>query len=208
MLGLFLSTAALGFVFCASPGIVMAEGIRRGVARGFWPVFSLQLGSLIGDMTWAVLALIGLAFVVEYPVVRIILGVAGVGLLLYLAVSALISARRGDTPHTQVDASRSDFATGAALSLGNPFAIAFWIGIGNTALTEHVPHPELIHFAVFLGTILLIGILWSLILSALVVWGRQFINRTFFRVMNVICGLVLIYFALTLLWNTVNSLLA
>src|SRR5437879_2319641 len=127
MTALFFSAVALGIVFCASPGIVTAEAIRRGIARGFWSVLLLELGSLIADTSWAIVALIGIGFVVDFPLIRLILGVAGTGLMLCLAWDALLSAKRGDVPSAATDdTTHGDFATGAALSLGNPFAVAFW----------------------------------------------------------------------------------
>src|SRR5687767_14315104 len=113
---LFIASTALGFVFNASPGIVTAEAVRRGIARGFWPALLLELGSLIGDASWAIVALVGIAFIVDYPLVQLILGVLGTGLLLHLAWSAILSAKRGDVPSAKDNASkRGDFATGAAL---------------------------------------------------------------------------------------------
>lgn len=44
----FLSTVGIGLAYCATPGAVNAEALRRGLARGFWPALLVQLGSLIG----------------------------------------------------------------------------------------------------------------------------------------------------------------
>jgi threonine/homoserine/homoserine lactone efflux protein len=209
MSALFVSAAILGLTFCAAPGIVMAEAIRRGIARGFWPVLVLQLGSLIGDAWWAIVALVGIAFIVDYPLIQLLLGIIGAGLLLFLAYQALMSARRGDVPETKLHTTahaRGDFATGAALSLSNPFAVAFWLGVGNATITAHAANPQLIHLIVFLGAFLLAGLFWCFVMAALVTWGRRIVTPTFFRVVNLVCGLVLIYFALTLLWSTITGL--
>ncbi len=58
---LFVSAFGLGLAFCAPPGAVTAEALRRGLERGFWSVLLLELGSLVGDATWAALALFGAA---------------------------------------------------------------------------------------------------------------------------------------------------
>src|SRR5512134_3837873 len=62
---LFVSSFFLAIAFCAPPGVVTAETVRRGAARGFFPALFVQLGSLVGDTTWAILALTGLAFIVH-----------------------------------------------------------------------------------------------------------------------------------------------
>lgn len=51
---LILSAILLGLAFCAPPGAVTAEAIRRGVARGFGAALGIELGSLIGDAVWAI----------------------------------------------------------------------------------------------------------------------------------------------------------
>jgi len=70
MTTLFLSSLVLGIAFCAPPGIITAEAVRRGLARGFRPALWVELGSLNGDATWAIIALAGAAFVVQNAVAR------------------------------------------------------------------------------------------------------------------------------------------
>jgi len=74
---LFLSAFGLGIAFCAPPGAITAEALRRGLARGFRPALLLELGSLIGDAAWAALALAGAAIVVQNRAIQIVLGAAG-----------------------------------------------------------------------------------------------------------------------------------
>ena len=60
MLDLFLAALVLGFLFNAAPGAIFAESLRRGI-RAALPLPRVQIGSLIGDFTWAVLGLAGAA---------------------------------------------------------------------------------------------------------------------------------------------------
>jgi len=207
MTTLFLSSLALGIAFCAPPGIITAEAIRRGLARGFRPALLVELGSLIGDATWAIITLAGAAFVVQNLLARLALGVVGTLFLLHLAWSAIWSAKQGVVLQSKNATGRGDFATGAVLSLGNPFAIAFWLGVGSSTITTHVPNPQWIHFAIFFCAFMLGGLSWCFFLAGLITWGRRFMNPTFFRGVNLLCGLFLGYFGLQLLWNTLQGLL-
>src|SRR5262245_60928650 len=92
MLSLFLTSIWVGIVFCAPPGAITAEAIRRGMTRGFLPALFVEFGSLVGDATWAAIALVGLSFLVQNTVMRIVLALVGAALLLYLARSALQDA--------------------------------------------------------------------------------------------------------------------
>ena len=137
-MSLFISSFILAIAFCAPPGVITAETIRRGAARGFVPALFVQFGSLVGDTTWAIIALTGLAFLVQNNVAKIILSLIGILLMLKLAWDAIKDARSGkELDMTSVSAStRGDFANGAFLSLGNPMNIVFWTGLGTTVFAS------------------------------------------------------------------------
>ena len=206
MTALFLSSLALGIAFCAPPGIITAEAVRRGLAQGFRPALWVELGSLVGDATWAIIALTGVAFLVQNTTARLALGVIGAAFLLHLAWNAIWSAKQGSAPHSKNATSRSDFATGAILSLANPFTVAFWLGVGSSTITAHVPHPQLIHFVLFFCAFMLGSLAWCFFLAGLITWDRRFVTPTFFRGVNLLCGLFLGYFGLQLLWGTMSLL--
>ena len=85
MMPLAVSSFILAIAFCAPPGVVTAETVRRGFARGFRPALFVQFGSLVGDTTWAMIALTGLAFLVQNNIARTILSLIGILLMLKLA---------------------------------------------------------------------------------------------------------------------------
>ena len=126
----------MGLAFAVPPGIVTAETFRRGVSRGFPAALSVQLGSLIGDATYCLLALAGVAVLVQNPVSERVLGVVSVVFLMYLAIKGILTELRPAPPTTTVVATspngRSAFLTGMFLSLTNPWAIGFWLSLGGT----------------------------------------------------------------------------
>ena len=204
---LFISSFILAIAFCAPPGVITAETVRRGAARGFFPALFVQFGSLVGDTAWAIIALTGLAFIVQNNVAKIILSLIGIVLMLKLAWDALKDARHGKMPATTLSTStQGDFANGAVLSLGNPMNIVFWTGLGTTVFASISGQPEPVHFAVFFAGFLFGAIVWCFIMAGLVAWGRKFVTATFFRWVNLTCGLALGCFALQLGWNLVQNL--
>lgn len=205
---LFVSSFILAISFCAPPGIITAETVRRGSARGFIPALYVQFGSLIGDATWAVIALTGLAFLIQNTITKTILSLIGIILMLKLAWDAFKDARDGGGLDLSASPSaRGDFASGAFLSLGNPLNIVFWTGLGTTVFASISGGPELIHFAIFFSGFLAGAIVWCFVMAGLVAWGKQWMNQNFFRWVNLACGVVLIYFALQLGVQTAQSLI-
>jgi chemosensory pili system protein ChpE len=192
---------------CLPPGVVTAQALRRGLAGGFWPVLALELGSLIGDATWAAIALVGAAFLVQSATVRLLLGTVGTLFLLWLAWSAGRDAWRGAMPKAANTSTRSDFATGALLSLTNPLSIAFWLGVGSVVVAARAAHPRPIDFAVFFAGYLGACTLYCFVAAALFAWGRRLVRPAAFRGANLACAAALAYLGLRLLWNVAQPLL-
>ena len=205
---LFISSFILAIAFCAPPGVITAETVRRGAARGFVPALFVQFGSLVGDTTWAIIALTGLAFLVQNNVAKIILSLIGILLMLKLAWDAIKDARSGKELDTTAPSAstRGDFANGAVLSLGNPMNIVFWTGLGTTVFASISGQPEPVHFAIFFAGFLFGAIVWCFVIAGLVAFGRQFVTPTFFRWVNVVCGIALGFFAAQLAWKLVQNL--
>lgn len=206
-MALFISSFVLAIAFCAPPGVVTAETVRRGAARGFIPALFVQFGSLVGDTTWAIIALTGLAFVFQNNIAKLILSPLGILLMLKLAWDAIKDARHGkELDSTSSPSTRGDFAKGAFLSLGNPMNIIFWSGLGTTVFASISGRPQPIHFAIFFTGFLGGAILWCFFMAWLVAWGRKFVTPTFFRWVNFSCGIALGFFALQLAWKLIQNL--
>ena len=204
---LFISSFILAIAFCAPPGVITAETVRRGAARGFIPALFVQFGSLVGDTTWAIIALTGLAFLVQNNIAKALLSLLGVLLMLKLAWDAFKDARSGQELDIASPASRhGDFANGAFLSLGNPMNIVFWTGLGTTVFSSISDSPQPIHFAIFFTGFLAGAVVWCFIMAGFVAWGRRFVTRAFFRWVNLTCGIALTFFALQLAWKLVQNL--
>ena len=207
-MSLFISSFILAIAFCAPPGVITAETVRRGAARGFVPALFVQFGSLVGDTTWAIIALTGLAFLVQNNVAKVILSLIGILLMLKLAWAAIRDARSGKELDTlSASAStRGDFANGAVLSLGNPMNIVFWTGLGTTVFASISGEPAPVQFAIFFSGFLLGATVWCFIMAGLVAFGRKFLTPMFFRWVNVTCGVAIGFFALQLAWKLVQNL--
>lgn len=184
VIGLFM-----GVAFAAPPGAVTAETIRQGVRGGFGRAFGVQLGSLVGDATYALLALAGLAALAQIPALQFALGAFGGLFLLYLAWNTLASAgaeakaakepqidrplpaagredvRAGwDSPGTARTAALHAFLSGMAISLTNPWAIAFWLALGG-ALTAYGLANAGAQRALFFASFMAGSALWACALS-------------------------------------------
>lgn len=196
---LFLTGIGLSVFFCALPGAVNTEALRRGIRGGFRPALMVELGSCIGDATWAIIALAGLSILISNDLARIALGVFGFILLLFLAYRSFSDFYYGISLEGEVSKGRNDFLTGALISLGNPSQIAFWVGIGGSVVGGIVPEPVAWDFVIFLAGYLLGSVIWCLAYSALVAYGRRYIGPKLFRAISLVCAVIFTYLGVSLL---------
>lgn len=200
-MSLFVSAFGLGLAFFATPGAITTQLLRGLGQRGFLWAFLLQLGALLGLLLWAAVALVGAAFLVQHLLARVLLGATGILLVCWLAWQALRDAYRGTTSAARAKNVRGEFALGAALTLANPFPVIFWLSVLPTLLATGQVLLDTRAVAAFFAGFLLSALLWATFMAGLLAWGRRFVTPVFLRLVNLVCGLALIFFALRLLWN-------
>lgn len=205
MYRLFLAAVVLSLIFCATPGAVNTQALRVGVTGGFKRAFGVEMGSIVGDMSWAVIALVGLAVIWDNTTARVVLAIVGAAFLIFLAYQGFQDARRKEIAEVIAPKGHTDFVTGVIMSFANPFQIPFWIGIGSSSIAVIMSDPGLTDFLVFYLGYLVGAIIWGTTYSALIGYGKRYITPKLFRILSVICALVLLYFALNLLYSTFLS---
>jgi chemosensory pili system protein ChpE len=166
---LFAAAFVLGLVFNAAPGAVFAETVRRGVRGGFRPAFDVQVGSLVGDATWAVLGLAGVGLLLRVEVLRVPVAVAGIAYLLWLSVDAWRAAGHAHGPGADpTGAARGALRSGVMLSLTNPQNVAFWAAVGSALGGLGVAEPGFADYAVFFGGFMTSSLAWAVLCAAAV----------------------------------------
>lgn len=202
----------LGLSYAAAPGAVNAETIRRGVGRGFGAAFAVQAGSITGDVGWAVLALAGLAVLLQDTAIRAGLGLVGGVLLLWFAVSAIRGAmsRTGepelDAAETARLSARGGFTTGVVLSVANPMGPIFWIGVGGGLAAGGAVGGSLADGVAFIAAFAVGALAWSIGVSAVLGFARRWVTPGLFRAVDLLCGLAFGYFGMRVLLESVTIL--
>ncbi|WP_457788793.1 LysE family transporter [Pseudomonas sp. PL-6] len=193
MFSFFLAAMLLGFVFNAAPGAVFSETLRRGLRDGYRPALLVQIGSLVGDATWAALGLTGLALLLDSAQIRYPLTLASALYLAWLGYQSLRDAHRPTQPSDDGQvAAGSAFAAGATLSLTNPQNIVYWAAMGGAMAAIGVAQPTPTHLAVFFAGFMVSSLLWCFICAGLVDWFRRAASRLWHRLTYLACGLALL----------------
>ncbi|MBI3241184.1 MAG: LysE family transporter [Chloroflexi bacterium] len=209
MLSTAIAGAIIAISFSAPPGPVALETIRRGLRGGFGPALRVQLGSIIGDLTWCIAALIGLAPLAQIDFFRNGLGIAGVGLLVYLGAMGMRDALKQTAIQATADARdrQGAFRTGAAISMANPMAVGYWLSVGGALVAGGVVGGNAGQTTAFITGFLSGVFLWAFIMALAVRFGKQMLNPLAFRIITFACGATMIIFGFTLASQMFGALL-
>ena len=207
MFALFFTAFLLGLVFNAAPGAVFAETVRQGVRGGFRPALAVQVGSLVGDALWAVLGLVGIGLLLQLDVLRLPVGLAGVGYLLWLARDAWLAARRefSVTPDSPGLATRPALRTGMTLSVTNPHNIAYWAALGSAMGAVGVAQPTMSHYGIFFAGFMVSSVIWAFVCAAIVARLFRGASVVWAKLTYRLCAAALLALALSSLRDLVQD---
>lgn len=165
--------AAALFVNAGSPGPSIAALVARVLTRGLGSVLPFLMAMWIGEALWLVAAVMGLGFVAQqFYVLFSILKYVGVAYLLFLAWKiwhAPVEISEGHLPEDQ--SPWQMFATGLALTLGNPKIMVFYLALLPTIIDLNTVTPlglfELVAVAIIVMAI--VDLAWAFAAA----WARQ-----------------------------------
>jgi threonine/homoserine/homoserine lactone efflux protein len=128
----FLAFAVALAIAAAIPGPGVTALVGRALGTGFWRTLPMLTGLVLGDLTYLVLAVAGLALVAKaFSGIFLAVRVAGAAYLLWIAWkfwSAGIPIA-AETENGGKDDSLASFFAGLALTIGNPKTIVFYLAI-------------------------------------------------------------------------------
>ena len=164
---ILFSAFLLGLVFNAAPGAIFAETVRRGATGGFRPAFAVQLGSLVGDATWALLGLLGVGLLLQVEALKWPVGLSGAAYLLWLSWDSWKASSLAFRVHENEDQqARSALRSGVLLSLTNPQNLAYWAALGSALSALGVANPTTTDFLTFFFGFMLASVAWAVFCAA------------------------------------------
>lgn len=166
-MSVLIAAFLLGLVFNAAPGAIFAETVRRGATGGFRPALAVQIGSLVGDATWAILGLLGVGLLLQIDILKWPVGLAGAAYLLWLSwdswKAASVAFHVQQTEHEQA---RSALRSGVFLSVTNPQNLAYWAALGSALGALGVAAPSASDYLMFFTGFMIASISWAVFCAA------------------------------------------
>jgi homoserine/homoserine lactone efflux protein len=127
-LELWLTYAAMSFLFAITPGPAVFLTAGQAIARGFGAGFAVVLGTQLGNLVYFVISAAGLgAILMASETAFAIAKYAGAAYLIFLGVRTILNAPKALEPQEEkVPVWRHPFMQGLLNQLANPKSILFW----------------------------------------------------------------------------------
>lgn len=207
--GFFLSLS-----LCLDIGLVNVAMLSLTLSHGFRPGFWLGVGSCVGDLVYAALALAGMAVLLQFEPVRWVVWIGGGAVLLFLtwkmAREALSPAaapdRDADVAPPRASARRSS-VRGMLLAMSSPSAILWFAAVGG-ALIAKAGATSAATASVFLSGFFLGGLAWTLFMCTLASHGRKRAGARLMRACHVASALLFAYFSYSVIEGGYRDLIA
>ncbi len=202
----------LGVALSAPIGPVSLEMIKRGLEKGFFSAFVVRLGGAVGNTLCLIAACFGLRLLMHSPTSTTLCTLCGSSILIYLGAKSLLKKKIADLPHqsssTPTYNVSNGLITGFVLSLANPVAMVFWLGIFAASANLDASHQ-----GSWIGLIenlpIIAGVLlWGAFLSLLLEIGNRFFNRRIILFITRVAGIMLIYFGIKYGYKAYGLLMA
>ncbi|RMT84547.1 LysE family translocator [Pseudomonas viridiflava] len=195
----FYNGFLLSLSLCLEIGLANMAMITLSMQRGFRQGVWLGFGTCIGDMVYAILALAGMAVLLQYEVVRWVLWLGGSAVLAYLCVKMVISALQAtaavSTSDTQWGRTNGAlFTKGIVLAMSSPSAILWFAAVGGAIIAKQ--GADMDSSILFLSGFFSAGVVWTLVLCGLAYHGGQLLGERMLRWTYIVSALIFAYFTL------------
>jgi len=177
-----------------APGPVTAAAIGMGSRNRFAGVL-MALGHGVVEFPLMVLLLFGVGRLLKLPSVGIIIGLAGGGFLILLAVQMFRELRTSSGQAAQVTKG-GPLAAGVLLSAGNPYFLLWWVAVGLPLITTAMTSFGLWAFALMAIAHWSCDLLWLTALSWASFKGSVLLGPKRRRIVLAICAAAMLGFGL------------
>jgi len=197
----------LGFLVAVQLGPMSLFLIRSTLRGGWWLGLAIGAGIALIDALYATAGAAGAAPLLAIGPARVVIGLIGAGVLLWLGARTLYSAfrvRTGGELESEVATPRRAFLTSLAGTASNPATVLSWAAIFAAATAAGAARSAG-GAALLVAGVALGSLSWWVVLTTGIVGARRAVGERAMRIADIVAGLGLIGFGGALAWATVHE---
>ena len=210
---MLLSAFIKGFVFslslCCDLGLVNVAMIKTGIERGFKSSFQLGFGSCFGDLTYLVLALLGVTVIFQIPVIRWVLWIGGTLVLAWMTIQMLRKSLNSQEEMQLSGAETKEskqFWWGLGLTLSSPTVILWFAVVAGPIIASFGTH-DLKTTTVFIAGFFAASVVWSGFIAIVSGVSRKWSSNRFIRIMSLVSAVLFLFLTVKIFMDGWQNLL-
>jgi len=198
-----LSVVIISMSGVLMPGPITTITVAQG-SRNSWAGALVAIGHGVVEFPLIAVIFFGAGALFQITTVKVIIGISGGGVLLWMAVQMLRNYRRAQILGQEREV--NCFVAGSLLTAGNPYFLLWWATVGASLIFRAV------EFGI-MGLVLMAVVHWSCdlawyqFLSWLSFQGNRFFGRRLQMGVFIVCGLAMLYFGLYFISDAVVRLM-
>jgi len=200
MLPILLSVAVISFSGVMMPGPMLAVTLAKSY-RSPWTGTWLSIGHAVIEVPLILLIYFGFAQFFQITVVRLMLSVAGSGMIIWMGVSMFRA--RSEVARKGKDLPYNAFTAGILTSVFNPFFLIWWATIGSMLIMRIIEFGTMGLIA-FMLVHWLCDLAWLTLVSNVIYRTHAFWNQRVQEWLFIACSLLLVGFGI---WFLVSGII-
>lgn len=195
----FYNGFLLSLSLCLEIGLANMAMITLAMQRGFFQGVWLGVGTCVGDLIYAILAMAGMAALLQFEAVRWVLWLGGGVVLAYLCAKMMVSALRVNAGAAEVDGQwgKTNFALftrGIVLAMSSPSAILWFAAVGGAIIARQ--GASVATAGLFLSGFFIAGVFWAVVLCTLAYQGGRMVGEKILKYSYIASALIFAYFTI------------
>ncbi len=202
MIELVVSGIGLGIALSFLTGPVFFALIKTSIEKGFLAGVALASGVVLSDAIYVAITLFGTSLIDLETKYHMQIGILGSAFLLFIGFYYVFKKVKFNYQTNQLPSIKHAgyFLKGFLMCMLNPFILLYWVSVtsGVYTLKGHLEKNDLI---VFFGTILIVLFGMDVLKAYYANKLRSKIKSTYIVKLNRVAGILIIAFALKLIYN-------
>jgi len=201
-MSLFISGFLIGLSLVLQLGTGNLGLIQTGIKHGFYPAFIFSLGCAVGDGLYALLAVYGVALLLQSSsIFQMVMWIGGTLMLCYLAYQAF-----KDTVHPKklnLDSDKvekkslwTNFLTGFVLVVSSPTGLVWFATVAGSVVSSAIGKATDQSLWPFIFGFVLVSVVWGAVLAYVSSVGGKMMGNNLMRLFSFISACLFVYFAI------------